>query len=181
MERLVKSKLGVSVMIGYVLLVSLAVIMGGAIYIWMKSYVPQESISCPDGSAIAIKEYNYSCSSNENITFVLKNNGRFALAGYFIHVSNKTDQKIANIDLSKYEYSGDFMKFQTAFVMGIGNENGFAPGDETINIFNWSSSGVGEIYSMEILPVRWQKDDNNKIRLVSCGDDSVAEESVSCT
>jgi hypothetical protein len=51
------NKKGISVMIGYVLLVSAAIIMGAITYNWMKIYVPtNEDLKCPDGISIAISE-----------------------------------------------------------------------------------------------------------------------------
>ena len=68
------SKRGVSVVIGYVLLVSVAVVLGGVMYAWMKSYVPKESLDCPEGSALSIKSYVYNCSDPSRINLTIVNN-----------------------------------------------------------------------------------------------------------
>ncbi|MDP7520887.1 MAG: hypothetical protein QF567_01490, partial [Candidatus Pacearchaeota archaeon] len=57
----IKNKRGISVMIGYILLISSLVVMGTIVYNWMKTFVPTETISCPDGVSIYIK--NIECES----------------------------------------------------------------------------------------------------------------------
>jgi len=38
------NKKGISVIIGYLLLVSFAIIISGMVYVWMKTYVPTEKL-----------------------------------------------------------------------------------------------------------------------------------------
>ena len=54
--RLIKAahKKGVSVMIGYVLLISFAVVMAGLVYHWAKTYIPREEVKCQEGVSIFI-------------------------------------------------------------------------------------------------------------------------------
>ena len=131
------SKRGVSVVIGYVLLVSVAVVLGGVMYAWMKSYVPKESLDCPEGSALSIKSYVYNCSDPSKINLTIVNNGRFAAAGYFIHASNSTDEALATIDLSeKLIPGGGVIKYGGAVLLGGTNNNTFKPNDETTNSFD---------------------------------------------
>lgn len=180
-ENLIRGKLGVSIMIGYILLISLAVIMGGVIYAWMKSYVPQDKLECPEGTSISIKSYEYNCSTPEILNITIKNNGRFDIAGYFIHASDRAGQSIANLDLSKnLTDTGGVFKYQNSITLSSGNNNSFVPNLETQNVFNTTGSGIGELKLIEITPVRWQKDSNNKLRFVSCGENSRAKEAISC-
>jgi len=176
------SKKGVSVMIGYILLVTLAVIMGGIIYTWMKSYVPQDKLECPQGTSISIASYDYNCSDEDAINLTIKNNGRFDIAGYFIRASDQQDQVIANVDISQYLLdTGGAYKFQNSIVLSLGNDNSFTPGLETINKYDLTASSLGDIKLIEVVPVRWQKDSGNKLRYVSCGADSNAREEISCS
>lgn len=169
-------KRGVSIMIGYVLLVTSAIIMGVIVYQWIKTYVPTEAVECPDGVSIFLKEYSYDCGLEE-LTITLKNNGRFNLAGYFIHARNKTDPELlATIDLSSYtppgEGKGGTVLFGTT-------TNSFRPTDDPkIHIFDLSDSGIGQIYSVEIIPVRFQEKEGKK-RFTSCGNARV-EEIINC-
>ena len=177
------NKKGVSVIIGYVLLVTLAVVMGGVMYTWMKSYVPQESLDCPEDTSIAIRDYNYNCATNM-INLTLNNNGRFNIGGYFIHVSNSSNISVATVDLSQYldvAVSEGADKFRDTITLSIGNNNSFSPNGQTNNFFNFSTSNMGQIFFVEITPWRWQRDKDNKLRFVSCGADSIAKQEVICS
>jgi hypothetical protein len=182
----IKNKLGVSLMIGYVLLVSLAVIMGGTMYVWMKSYVPSEGLECPEGASITMNEYFYNCSNLNIINITLENNGRFGIAGYFIKATNNQTQTLATLDLSAkvkqtdriFKYSAKNAIIIVSGLMGDSNNNSFNPGDEIENSFDLT--GIGQIYSIEIIPVRWQ-DQNNKLRFVSCGEASKYKEQIICS
>ena len=79
-----KDKKAVSVLIGYVLLVVFAVILAAIVYQWLRTYVPTESLNCPDGASIFISDANY-CENALSLT--IKNNGRFDLAGYYANLS----------------------------------------------------------------------------------------------
>lgn len=160
------SRRGISVVIGYVLLVTFAVVMGGIIYQWMKTYVPKDSLECNDGVSIFLKEY--SCNNLE-LNLTLKNNGRFNVAGYFIHATNDSEQELAVIDLSQDIIKGG-NKVGNMIRFGFVDDNSMKPNDEKKSIFSLSS----EIYSIEIIPVRFQVEDNKK-RLVSCGTSKIKE------
>jgi len=173
---LLAKKKGVSIMVGYVLLVTCAIIIGVLVYQWIKTYIPADALECPEGVSIFIKEYTYDCTSgSEKLTITLKNNGLFNIAGYFIHATNDSNQTLATIDLSNYtalgEGKGGTVLFSTT--------NSFKPNDEETNMtFNLGDSGIGQIYSIEIIPVRFQEEEG-KERFVSCGGSKV-EEVLSC-
>lgn len=165
-----KNKKAISPMIGYVLLITFAVVIGAAVFAWMKTYVPRDAASCPDETSLFLKDYSYNCSS-QILEITLVNNGKFNIGGYFIKAANSTEQSLAAKDLSPFvlgETAGNLVKF-----MGI--ENSFKPGDsDSLNTFNLSVSGFGTLYSVEIVPVRWQVENNKKL-LVQCTDAKVKE------
>ena len=43
-----RGKKGVSIMVGYVLLVVIAVVMSVVVYAWLKTYTPADVKSCPE-------------------------------------------------------------------------------------------------------------------------------------
>lgn len=176
--QLKRKKKGVSEIIGYVLLIVMAVAMGTITYVWMKSYVPKDSVDCPDGSSISIKSYEYSSASNIlNIT--LKNNGRFNLSGYYIKVINNTNQTIATLDLSQYfivEYGAVKLDKSISFT-SLGNVNSFMPNGEVTHRFD--TFNLSRIYQIEIIPTRWQKESKG-MSLVICSK-SKAKESINYT
>lgn len=158
-------------MIGYVLLVSFAVIISVIVYQWIKTYVPRDSFNCPDETSLYIKDYFYNCSLDV-LSITLSNNGKFDIGGYYIHATNSTNQSLATMDLSRF-YSGhkigNIVKFTPIA------DNGFKPNDEKTDFFNLTS----QIYSVRITPVRWQVHENKK-EIVSCGN-SIIKESIYCS
>jgi len=171
--RIKKIKKAVSPMIGYVLLVTFVIVLGVIIYNWMKTYVPQEDLECPDGTALFIQDY--SCDgSTLNIT--LKNNGKFNIGGYFIYATTSPDQELATRDLAPYIME-DFSTLSPTGIKLTGDYNSLVPNEEETDEFNITS--VGEIYSVEIIPIRWQKE-RRVNRVVSCKEAKIRE-SISCS
>ncbi len=170
-----KNRKAVSIMIGYILLVTAAVVMGVIVYQWLKTYVPKEALECPSDVSIFIKEYI--CQNNE-LNLTLQNNGKFSIAGYFIHVKNESGQKLAIIDLSqKLIISGEEKNFTGAVRFSGGEENTFKPANETTHKFNLID--IGNIYFVEISPARFQEVENEK-RFANCGNSKIEEE-ISCS
>jgi len=168
--KLKKNKRGISIMIGYVLLVSVMIIIGLIVYQWMKTYVPKEPLECPDGVSIYIKDVF--CEDNETLklNLIFKNNGRFDINGYFIYATNDSEQELATIDLSKYLISGGIKSANSVrFEKGV-----LEPGEEIEQIFDIEKTEINQIYSIEIIPTRFQIKDNKK-RFVSCGNAKVSE------
>ncbi|MFH1607853.1 MAG: hypothetical protein ABIA78_01845 [archaeon] len=157
-----KNKKAVSIMIGYVLLVTFAVIIGAIVYQWVKTYVPRDSLECPDETSLFIKDYTYNCSTNQ-LSLTFRNNGRFDIRGYFIHGTTSQEQELATQDLSQSH--DKYTVGNSVIFNGIG-DNPFKSNSEEAHNFNLSA--VGQIYSVEIIPIRWQTQDNKKITL-SCG------------
>ena len=147
-----KNKLGVSIMVGYVILVAAAVMMGAIIYQWMKTYVPADKPECPEGVSLFIQSIN--CETNE-INIVLKNNGRFNVTGYFIRASNDSNVEIATIDISGVDGG-------TVLFGNVGDPIALAPGNENTAVF--STSGVeGGVKFIEIVPVRMDISGNRRV------------------
>ena len=181
-EFFVGKKKGVSVMVGYVLLIVFVIIIGGIIYQWLKTYVPAQAINCPEGVSLFIKETTFN-STDSRLIVTLRNNGRFSLAGYFIHVTNSSDQELPIIDLSGYlnETSpGKIHGNSVVFILATGNL--FQPGSENSYLFDIPPE-IGEPNLIRITPTRFQKVDE-KDRFVSCSNarstQAVGEPAVEC-
>lgn len=175
-----KNKKGVSEMVGYVLLVVFAVIIGAIVFTWLKTYVPAEALNCPDGVSIFIDGATFD-SSNSQLELTLKNNGRFDIAGYFIHATNSSAQELPTIDLSPYlNESFGGKKFGNSVIIGQGENlsfgkegNLFKTGDMKSNTFDIPPE-IGELYSIRIVPTRFQEE-NKRQRFVSCSDAKVQQ------
>jgi len=171
----IKNKKGLSIMIGYVLLIVSVIVMSTIVYQGLKTYVPKEILGCPEGVSIFVKEA--SCVDNignYTLNLTLGNNGLFNIAGYFIHATENETQTLATVDLvgdiSKPEYKMDNMIRFDPF-----GDDPLTPGSELTHTFNLNAN----IYSIEIIPTRFQEEEG-KIRLASCGGAKVKEE-ISCS
>ncbi|MCK5149359.1 hypothetical protein KAJ87_00340 [Candidatus Pacearchaeota archaeon] len=165
-----KSKKGVSIMIGYVLLIVFAIIISFVVYRSLKTYIPKDVIECPEGVSIFIEQADFnSVTSILNLSLI--NNGKFNIAGYFIYARNISDEEVlATISLAEYTPKG---KDKGGYVL-LHMDNSLKPNEKINNLFDLSATGIGEIYSIEIIPTRFQEEEN-KIRFVSCGDAKVSE------
>ncbi len=169
-----QNKKAVSMMIGYVLLVSFAVIMGVIVFAWLRTYVPNETIECPDEVSILIRSVDCVKASAQAGSYVLSvnlsNNGNFDIDGFYLRATNTPTQKLATQDLSKLVIKGgsapgNFVQFLDVF----------APSErESLEFFPIQ----GEIYSIEVTPMRFENIEG-KIRLSSCARSKV-KEVVSC-
>jgi FlaG/FlaF family flagellin (archaellin) len=159
-----KDKRGLSVIVGYILLIVLVISMAAIVYSWLKTYVPKEDLKCPDEVSVFIN--GYECDSN-TLNLTIKNDGNFNIGGYFIRASNVPDNEVATIDLSDKITSGETTLSPTG-IKTLGNGNSFAPNDQETYRFDVSSINP-KIYGIEIIPIRWQED-RRRERLVSCLD-----------
>ena len=167
------NKKGVSAIIGYALLVVFALIISVGVYAWLKTYIPKEALNCPDGTSILVRNVTFSQSSRYlNIT--LENNGRFDVAGYLIHGKNNLSKEVYQVDLSGYlNQNSTATIFGNSVVLGIIGDNIFSPGEQKTNSFSIPVA-VGTIYSVRIIPTRFQDEDNRQ-RFVICSYSRIKE------
>jgi hypothetical protein len=64
---MIQNKKGISTMIEYVLLIVIVISLSSVVYIWMKTYIPQESIECQDGVSLYITNLNMYIASRRKI------------------------------------------------------------------------------------------------------------------
>ena len=166
-------KRGVSPIIGYVLLIVFAIVLGVIVYNWMRTYVPQGNLECPDGTSLFVKDY--SCN-NLTLNITLKNNGKFNVGGYFIYAATSPGQELATKDISPYVTDNLSRLFPNGIKFS-GELNSLSPMDEETNEYNLAGFD-GTVYSVEIVPIRWQKDGRLN-RLVSCTAADI-KETISC-
>ena len=172
------NKKAVSVMVGYVLLIVFAIVLGGIVYAVLKTYVPQDKMECPEGTSLIIESYN---CNDDSLEFTIRNNGKFDVGGYYIYATDKLGQKKATINLAKYnlnEYSILTPLRIDGIKLGITPENHildfeneFAVNSEA-QIERYDLSTVDKIYAIEIVPLRWQEEEG-RIQTVSCADQKI--------
>lgn len=172
-----KDKRAISIMIGYILLITSAVVMSAIVFQWMKSYVPKDAIDCPEGVSLFITDSSCGINTATNdyqLRLSVKNNGRFDVAGYFIHATDRQDQTLATIDLSNNSISGGTVYNNAILFLPLSNglQNFFKPDSPPLmSVYSLDS----KLYKVEIIPVRFQTHENKK-RLVSCGKAKVFED-----
>ena len=158
-----KNKLGLSAIIGYVLLMSFAIIMGGVVYYWMKSYTPSNTTECPNDVSIFIE--NFECLKDESgsakLSLTIKNNGKFNIDGYFLRGTDTETQEVATTDLSG----------ETGGIVRFMNAEALTPGASDVKNIGLTKS----IYSVEIVPIRYEVIDN-KNKLAICSKAKISEE-----
>ncbi len=173
------NKRGVSVVVGYVLLITFGIILSVLVYNYLKTYVPSDTVSCPDGISLLIKSYSYNCTSNQfNIT--LENNGKFYVSGYTIHATTNASQTLATYDLSNYYAKNANQSGMTVQSYILFNKRylnvGLDLGKQSLNIFNLSAGT--KIYSVEIIPARLETQGSSE-NFALCSSAQVLED-VSC-
>ena len=172
-----RGKKALSVMIGYILLITFGIILSIIVFAYLKTYVPKELANCPEGVSIFIEEIN--CTDNagvKEINLTLQNNGKFNLAGYFIHATSASGQEVATVDLSKGLVedltSGPYLIGNSVIFNKISpGTNEFKPNNKTTHKYEDLSGGI---YQIEIIPVRYEVQGSIQ-RLASCGDARVWE------
>ena len=155
-------------MIGYILLVAAAIAMSAIVYVWLKSYVPKDVASCPDGVSVYVKELG---CDNGVLNFTLKNNGRFSIDGYNIYATESAVQEVAVLDLIQYQQNSISGEDLTIFssreggTLNVGEESYY-------QVFDIPPST--KIFLIEITPTRTEKYNNKDIK-VFCSNAKIRE------
>ena len=159
-------------MVGYVLLISFAVIMGVIVYNWLKTYIPREALQCPEGVSVFIRDISCEDLGNGNYTLYLNltNNGRFDFDGFFIKATRTPEQTIATWDIAPLIISGGN---EAGGVVRL-SQGALEPAEIAENIkFELNN----KTYIVEILPIKYQIIDG-KQKLAGCGEAKVQEDVV---
>ncbi len=151
------------------------------VYAWLKTYVPKDTAKCSEGTSVFIRDIEYTCTSGaETLNITVKNNGKFSVNGYFIHVTDSPDpEALATIDISPtITLGGKF--YGSAIVFNDLIMNYLTPGEpDNVRMSSFNVSGYVRFYRVEIIPIRIQEEKNRK-RTVSCGNAKVSE-SIACS
>ena len=174
---LLQDKKGLSIMIGYVLLVVIAIVMSLIVYQWVKTYIPKDAIECSEDVSVFLEKVEYDCTT-EALDITVKNNGLFNIAGYFIHATEDIDDELATVDLSDkinsggVEHGGSIVFITCLGGDDISNCNTLIPNDARTSKFINVENLAG--HKIEIIPVRWEVI-NEKNRFASCSNAKVGQ------
>lgn len=94
-----KTKRGLSEIVGYVILIVIAMTLSVAVYAWLKVIVPKNQLECPDDISISIENYN--CYNEESSVFygpkiinlTIRNRGLSEIDGINMKIANRTGGK----------------------------------------------------------------------------------------
>lgn len=182
------SKKGLSAIIGYVLLVVFATVVGVIVYKWQATYVPQdEYAACPGDASLFINNLRYNCQ-NDRLTFEITNNGQFAIGGYFVYIKDDQEKTLATLEISinNTDENSRLYPFYKINAVKLGREtlipalnNSFKPGDVEIEEFYLPNLVNDQIYGIEIVPIRWQQEGRKEV-LASCKEVKISEEIAGC-
>jgi len=170
MNKKRRSKRGLSVVIGYVLLITFGIILSAIVYQYLRTFVPSDIDQCPSDVSIFIQDY--SCSANQ-LNLTLKNNGKFNMQGYFLYAANSSNDSLATINLAKYFDSSlsQGLSNNVSIYFNINPYENFTSGDIRYNVF----SGLPkQYYSIDIIPARFQKIGGTQ-KFVSCGNSEIMQ------
>jgi len=172
-KKFLFDKKGVSIMIGYILLVVFILAISAGIFQWLKSYVPGESFGCPDGVSLYVNNSVFNSeTSTLSVSFV--NTGTFNLRGYYINLKKTASDDIAATNISQYlivETSGGAAEILNSVTFADKgqenpNDNNFLPGETETHYFDIPES-ITTIYSVQITPTRFEETDG-KVTFTSC-------------
>jgi len=170
----IDSKKGISIMIGYILLIGIAVTVSIFVYGYLKTYIPKDGWKCPSEVSVFLSDKE---CIGDYLSITIKNNGRFSIGGYFIRVTNESEE-IATVDLSDklLELEGDGgVKVRNAVVFEAKSSNVLEPGESWTNLFEIGDLGLGNSFKIEIIPLRFQEEEE-KTRLIVCGEAKISEQ-----
>jgi len=95
MLKLINKK-GISVIIGYVLLITFAVVMGVIVFAWMSSYILNDEEKCSDDVSLIVSSYTYTCETGK-LSLEFQNKGLFNISAFKIRGSNNETRERATI------------------------------------------------------------------------------------
>jgi len=132
------SKKAVSLMVSYILLISIALVVSVGVYAWLRAVANVEPpITCKDETTVIIESYDCTSGDEGGIDLIIKNNGRFNVKGIILTVGNDSVKtpttSLLNIDPKIKKLEGHHF-FVVEDVNGIEVPE-LAPGESTTASF----------------------------------------------
>jgi len=165
-----------SLIVSYVLLISIGLFIAGLVYTWLRFYANvEDSVKCPDGVSIAVMDpigyrQNSMDSSKLELNLTIQNRGRFNIEGYLIRVHNRTGASTGIYTIYDGRADASIGRSSTSSTFPL------KPGNFSIHQFNSTNlqSSLGKICFVEVQP--FIKDEQNQ--LIACS--QVSTRKISC-
>ena len=97
-----KSKKGLSEIVGYVLLIVIAISLSLVVYSWLKYQLPTKVTECQSGVSISIENYTI----GENISITIKNRGLFDIEGVIFKIADEPGIPVISLNGDNYFIEG---------------------------------------------------------------------------
>ena len=173
-----KDKRGDSILIGYILLIVLAVTIVATIYPTLKKLIPKDEIKCPEGVSVTVE--SYSCESppesGNDFSITIKNSGRFSIAGVYIRGAG-AEEEIATYNLfeSKTGLGGQPLEYwpENAIDNSVASESLITDFPNPLDYTGLPSKTT--LKMIEILPFRIENQDG-KNRFILCTDARIKQD-----
>ena len=166
-----KNKKAISVIIGYVLLIVLALSMSLIVYSWLKKHTLAQEQECPDTISILLSDY--SCdSSSKTINLTLKNTGLFNINGVIIKVANDSNRLPVYYMEYQSENTGELVVNQDYGKLLFPNNFTASSGELILN-FDYSNQTT--IKKIDIIPLYLNKRD-----MLICSNKKISQEISKC-
>jgi hypothetical protein len=173
-----KQKKGLSVMVGYVLLIVFSVFLGVITFTVLKTLIPQKNLECHDATSIMIESYTYDCNTNL-LTLNIANNGRFKVGGYFIYGSS-TGVRQRDVELSAL--NTDNRSLLSPLGVKFGNpvaKNSLKPNQVEIDTYDLTELNQDLTY-IELQAIVWDVGEDRKMKIIQCSD-AIVRKDIQCT
>jgi len=92
-------------MVGYVLLIVIAISVSIMVYAYLKNIVWQNTEKCDEGISLIVEDYNCDTTAN-TLNLTVKNQGTLSVDGFMIHGSNETAKLFPLNQAGKPETNG---------------------------------------------------------------------------
>jgi len=169
-DLLQKDRKGVSVIIGYVLLIALALGISGAVYAFLKFYVPKEIPECPSDVSLIVS--NVTCTGGR-LGVTLSNRGLFSLDGVYIKIGVAGEQ--AKTTINCLSTSSSSCKLYFAQYDPRAYSGGLKPGERWSADYVYNETGPMEL---EIEPMMFVGGSNYTQAICT---NAIVTQTVSCT
>jgi len=128
-----ENKKGVSLMVGYVLLIVIAIGLSVAVFAYLKLYLPKDQPKCHDDVILSIADA--SCV-NDVVNITLTNRGFFNINGAFIRIGDqgRVFKTLLNDDETQFLFIGD-----------PNNDGLLNPGESWSKNYAYTSTGPQEL------------------------------------
>ncbi len=137
-----QNKKAVSLMLSYVILISIVIALSIAVFVWLKTVSNvNPATDCNEGTSVILDD---SVCNGAIINLTIKNNGRFNIAGVLVSVGNDT-RKIPVTYLSAFEetYEDGFYFFNPEL----------SPGEKKYAVFERGNpSKINKVVIVQIQP-----------------------------